>query len=490
MRIEKCDVLVVGGGIMGLVAAKAHARRGCSVLVLEAGSQRPVGDWRALEWYSEGRDFTEVVSAYDYNEKLSWVKALGGGTEAWEGYTPRWVESDFKLHSEFGVAEDWPYGYGELERFYCQAEEFLGVAGVPDNPYDEPRTQPYPLPAFEYGPYEREVLQRTRPLDLSWHHVPQCRNSRAYAGRSYCTGVGRCNSCPVHARWSPSATLIPSIRNMPNVRIVSDSVCLKLSVDRDNWITHVDIGATTTGEKWRLDCQHVVLAAGAVESARLLLLSRSAANPQGLCNGHGLVGTGFMDHPVQRVRAEVPWDFSSQTQTNMLASSHTHRKYDPHDNTWGFLVNLNSRSWPSLWIAAHMEMPPEKDNRVTLSKDHRDDFGRPTARLEINAGWQGFDATLEKIKRVLLQIVHVCGGRDPSFDGFQMWACHPMGGLKLGANSANSIVNPDLRSWEVPNLDILGAGVLPTGAAVNPTLTLLAMALRYSEQQGKRERAG
>ena len=119
---------------------------------------------------------------------------------------------------------------------------------------------------------------------------------------------------------------------------------------------------------------------------------------------------------------------------------------------------------------------------MTLSETHKDDFGRSTARLELKADWQGLGATLAKMKRVLLEIVKACDGKEPRFDPFQMWACHPMGGLKMGTDPTNSVVTKDLRTWEVPNLDILGAGVLPTGAAVNPTLTILAMALRYCDQ--------
>ena len=96
------EYCIVGGGIAGLFLAYQLGKRGKEVVVLEAGSRDPVGDWRKLSWYRKERDYTECISDYPYNVEWSWIKTLGGGTEAWEGYTPRFVPSDFSL-SSFGA---------------------------------------------------------------------------------------------------------------------------------------------------------------------------------------------------------------------------------------------------------------------------------------------------------------------------------------------------------------------------------------------------
>ncbi len=214
MPILKTDDLIVGGGIAGLYLARELGRSGRRCVVLEAGSSRAIGDWRDLKWYDEGRDGIEVDTDHPYNEKLSWVKALGGGTEAWEGLPPRWLRRDFCTASRCGYGVDWPIGYDDLEGYYERAERFLGVAGCADNPHDEPRRTPFPLPAFQFDQYEEEIVGRA--TGFRWHHVPQARNSLAYGGRSHCNGVGTCNVCPVQARWTPSATLLPQVRSLRN----------------------------------------------------------------------------------------------------------------------------------------------------------------------------------------------------------------------------------------------------------------------------------
>ncbi len=475
----EAEFCIVGGGVAGLFMALQLGRAGKKCVLLEAGSSKPIGDWRNLTWFDPERDFTECDTDHPYKAEFSWVKALGGGAEAWEAYTPRWVEEDFQLETKYGVGIDWPFEYSEIEHFYGMAEQFLGVAGTPDNPHDAPRSTSFPLPAFEFESYEENIISRAR--DFAWHHVPQARNSLAYGGRSHCNAIGTCNSCPVQARWSPSATLVPAIRAMQNVRLLTDSVVLRVEADENNSARVLHLHTKGIGN-WMIRPQKLILAAGAVETARLLLLSTSQRNSRGFLNESGRVGKGFMDHPVLRISADIPWKFDRQMQTNILASSHDFRRYDPETGSWGFLVNLNSRRRGKLWIASHMEMPPCSDNQIQLSSEKSDKFGRPVARLQIRSSWQGFQATLDRCRRVLGEVTAQAEGKNAKFDPFQLWACHPMGGCPIGSDENSGVLRPDLRAWESANTYILSLGVFPTGAAVNPTLTLLALAFRLKNQ--------
>lgn len=475
------STLIVGGGISGLYMASRLADAGIDCVILEAGSAKPIGDWRDLSWYVEGRDRVDVDAPFPYNEKFSWVKALGGSTEAWEGYTPRWADYDFKTASEFGIGLDWPLSYSDLERYYCRAEAFLGVAGIDDNPHDEYRSKPFPLPEFEFDEYESNIISRAK--QYNWHHVPQARNSRAYRGRSHCNTVATCNSCPIQARWSPSATLLPKLRRNKRVHIITDSSCLEIIPDNENRAVKARVHSEGIGE-WLATFDNLILAAGAVETSRLLLNSRERS-PHGFLNDSGLVGRGYMDHPVIRVKADPEWTFHKQVEYNILASTHDYRKYDSSRGSWGFVTNLNSRAKGKIWVAAHFEMPALLTNQVVLSPERIDKHGIPMADIRIKEVWGNFDATIEHAKSVLEDIAISAGGSNLQYDPFQLWACHPMGGCMISATEGEGVVNPELRAWESENTYILSNGVFCSGAAVNPTLTLLALGMRLAEKLTK-----
>lgn len=481
-RLVEIDTLIVGGGIAGLYIADRLTKAGISCIVLEAGCSSPIGDWRKLSWYIEDRDRVDVHSDFSYNEKLSWVKSLGGGTEAWEGYTPRWTSYDFKTMSNFGKGLDWPIGYSDLSSYYYEAEKFLGVAGNDDNPHDEPRNEPFPLPGFEFDSYEKNIVSRVK--DLNWHHVPQARNSIAYKKRSFCTYVGTCNSCPTQARWSPSAALLPALAKRKNLEIITNSSCLKITPDKNNRAVDCQIHTNEIG-LWNARFRNLVLAAGAVETARLLLISKSSTNRNGFLNDSGNVGKGFMDHPVQRIRGEIEWPHFKQTQTNILASSHDFRKYNQDQDTWGFIINLNSRSKGKLWIASHFEMPSFKENQIFLSSNRKDFLGRPMADINFWKIFENFPNNLSNCKKVLKDVAKAAGGKDLEFDPFQQWACHPMGGCIISNNPSDGVVNENLRAWESPNTYILSNGIFCSGAAVNPTLTLVALGIRLGDHLTK-----
>ena len=473
----KASVCIIGGGVAGLTIAKEIARAN-DCIIIEVGSNGALGDRTNLKWYVEERDYTEIKGDKTYRPELSWVKILGGGCEAWEGYTPRMVENDFKLKTNFNVARDWPISYQELESYYAEAERFLGVSGCADNPSDSFRSSSFPLPPFEFDIYEREITSRV-PY-LNWHHVPQARNSLPYYGRMACNNIGTCNQCPTQARWSPSAQLLPEIYLHPRINLMTETQAVELIVDEDNLVTRVKVFSKKEGFFY-IETERVILSAGNVETVRLLLTSTNTKNKNGLLNNNGLLGKGFMDHPALRITAEVPWGFKSQLQTNILASCHDYRKYDIETGAWGFLINLNSRKRGKLWVAAHMEMPPEDSNSITLSQDKKDYLGRPFASVKVAADWSGYSQTKRKIIQVLENICASVGGVNSSIDPLQLWACHPMGGTPMSTCEESGVVDQNLMAWESKNIYILSLGVFPTGAAVNPTLTLLALTFRLRD---------
>ncbi|MBC2606943.1 GMC oxidoreductase [Pelagicoccus albus] len=480
MKSDSAEYVIVGGGIAGLSLADKLSAEGHDCLVLEAGSSNPVGDWRKLKWYDETRDLFEVDSSRAYNVQLSRVKALGGGTEAWEGYIPRWNETDFKLSSKFGVGKDWPFGYEEIEPYYSEAEYFLGAAGEASNPADSFRSKPYPLPPFEWSPYEKGVACRSKHIGVVWHPYPQARNSRPYGRRSNCNEIGTCNLCPIQARWSPRATLVPRLASRSNVRIETDATCRLARFDSRGNPEAVLISRKGGEERW-VEFSKLILASGAIECSRwLLLIRRSMVGRDGFWS-NPRIGTGYMDHPVIRVRADLDWHTGYSRQTNILATSHHFREYEPSTGAWGFCLNLNRRDLPRLWLAAHFEMPAVEENCIRLSSESLDCFGDPVARLKIGTDFNGFESTTERIHKSLQDVALAVGGRNLRYDPLQLWACHPMGGCSISNSEKEGVVDSNLKIWGTENCYVLSNGVFASGASVNPTLTLLSLSFRLSK---------
>lgn len=477
----KYDVVIVGGGFAGCLLAYKLADLDLQILLVEAGSDGPIGDWREGSWFQEARDGVDVESDLPYNVLFSRVKTLGGSMEAWEGYTYRMSEADFRIYSEFGVGFDWPIEYQTLAPYYCCAEWLLGVAGE-KREWPHALDERYPLPAFPFEDYEKHIIDACKPLGIEFIHVPQARNSLPYDQRCACLGIGTCNYCPTGARWAPSVSLIPRIKKRKNIDVLADHICVYIETRSRKQVKNVLV-CDSSGDIKKFQAREYVLAGGTIDICRLLLASKTDHYPDGVANRNGLVGRYFMDHPILRVQAKTKWRKSSQKrQTNILAASHNFRRFDPQNQASGFVLNLNSRiPTPNIWVAAHLEMLPNPDNRVMLSRNKKDRFGIPVPLLKISSQKGLTPRTVRNASDVLKLVATSAGGYDLGFDPIQLWACHLMGGCRMGGNPEASVVDKDLKCHGFENLYILSCATFPTSGAVNPTLTLGALALRLAQ---------
>ena len=313
------DVGIVGAGAAGGVLAFELARRGVRVVVLESGprhefARRPDYVRRYLKhqnpWETSPRDLDRqtVGGVTPYRLAGRRVRGVGGSTLHWEGYAFRLHASDFRMRSLYGIADDWPISYSDLEGYYGAAERMLGVAGTDDERLASPRSTPFPLPPFPFSHSDRLFAPACAALGVAFNHMPQARNSLAYGGRSQCRACSTCAVCPTGAKASTDLTLIPQAEATGNARIVPEATVLRLETDRSG---HVSAAVYAGRDKvpQRLTARVFVVAAGAVETARLLLLSTSRDFPAGLANRSGLVGKFFMSHPsmdiVGRARENV-----------------------------------------------------------------------------------------------------------------------------------------------------------------------------------------
>jgi choline dehydrogenase-like flavoprotein len=437
--------------------------------------------------------------------------AVGGSTILFAGHFPRMHPSDFRARTLDGVADDWPLDYAALEPYYTRAEAALGVAGTADDPWASPRSAPFPLPAFALS-YSDGLFERAaRSASVALHHMPQARNSEAYGGRSVCRACSTCQVCPTGARASVDLTHVPQAEATGYARVLTDVAALRLVTGASGDVTAVVYAGADKREQ-RLEARVFVLAGGAVENARLLLLSRSAQFPGGLANRSGLVGKYFMSHPSVDVTGRVAGDVYPYRIGFSTAMSRQFAAEGPRAARSAFLLEFLNSAGPTpqrlalssgLWgealrhrvraefghtlgIRVYAEQLPLATNAVSLNARAADYFGSPVPHIHYGIGpyeRRGLDAARDVATRILA----AAGARDIRAGGLT-FAGHQMGTHRMGADPATSVVNGDLRAHDVENLYLVGAGAFVTAGASPPTLTIAALAMRAGAHIARRLR--
>jgi choline dehydrogenase-like flavoprotein len=532
---ERVDVCIVGSGVAGGIVADRLAAEGFDVVVLEAGERFPEpGDRfeqqeRALrpshtlpEVWNVGGERDEYVSSgpIDYPLNRKRVKGVGGTTLHWGGLSPRLRPKDFEMATRYGLASDWPISYETLRPYYLTAERELGVAGAGDNPFLK-REGKYPLPPFPPSPTDQLYAEACAELGYAIHTLPQARNTEPHGDRPQCLGYGTCSPvCPIGAKYSGDAHVRSA--ESEGARVIDRAPVQRLEHDSDGETVEAAVYATPDGTEYRQEARQFVVACGGVETARLLLLSRSNAYPDGLANSSGLVGRYFMDHPYVTTVGVVdepgnPDPFGYPTSQSQEFYDHddptpgsvmiTFRNVPPvevvssglrgGDDLEGEMLDpLTGDIWgdslidrmqqdgsdlTTLKVDAAVELLPRTTNSVTLDPTTTDDHGNPVPDVSIGIGPHA-EATLEHAVSVQKRIIREAGGTvtDTNIDN-TTFGGHHMGTTRMGTDPAESVVDPRLRTHDLANLSVVSSSVFVTGGAVNPTLTIAALALRAAD---------
>jgi choline dehydrogenase-like flavoprotein len=318
------DAIVIGSGAGGGTAAYRLTRAGMKVLLLEQGPRYrpfrdyPLGrnDWERLDHFERHLPDSYVSSTQPLGAeaaplmsglygrplkrkpeaKFEYARAagIGGSTLRYQAEVHRFPEHAFRMKSRFGIARDWPLTYGDLEPYYREAEELLGVAGDHRNPFKPPR-DPFPMPAHPLGCPSRRVREGAAKLGLTLTPNSLAIPNRRYRGRPACIYCRACGyGCVIGDKGSVDVVMIKPAEATGMLTIQTGARVLRIEADRkgraeavlwkDGTGTHTSHGRA------------IVAAGGAIETPRLLLNSRSAAFPDGLANGGGLVGSSLMTH--------------------------------------------------------------------------------------------------------------------------------------------------------------------------------------------------
>jgi choline dehydrogenase-like flavoprotein len=500
MSIPTADVVVVGAGACGSLAAKELASQGFSVVVLEAGKRfDPARDLPNTEANAAKIMWTEprVFAGRDAVAPKTGV-GVGGGTLPWLGVAPRFLRDDFRTRSTEGVGADWPIGYDDLRPHYAKVEREVGVAGE-CGPF---AAEPYelPMPPHRMSWHAQLLARGARAVGAHPFAPPVAINSIPYDGRPACIYCGWCASgCPTGAKATALETHLLKAERL-GARVVGEAFVNRVTYDaahnRVSGVCYLD----AAGREHALEARLVVLAAHAVETPRLLLLSANSAFPQGLANSSGLVGKSLMSHPTwqvfgtfdRRVNAfkgmqmghVMVQDYLAPDPRRSCARGFCLLSYMMTPVTYANLSGsfhgaelkdfLYDYAHTAAWWA-HAEGLPSDDNTVTLDPQVKDARGLPAARLTYE--WTSNDRALAAAARdQAVAMMHASGARRVRV-GLN-YGAHAMGTCRMGDDPATSVVNSFGKTHDIPNLFVVDTSVFVTSAGVNPTLTALAIADR------------
>lgn len=319
MEEDLRDVVVIGSGVCGALAAWRLAEAGARVLILEAGESGPprvelVGAYATAAFKTPGSPYKgrdgDVKAPSPNGEtdyyvqdsgdrfKSTYERRLGGSTWHWLGNVPRLLPNDFRMKSTYGVGVDWPIGYSDLEEDYCRAEEMLGVSGDHDQwngLFGAFRSRPYPMSKVWESYSDRRIAESLHgavfdgvPLKLM--STPQARNSQPYDKRPACAGNSSCVPiCPIQAKYDATVHVRKAQKHGAEVR--TQAVVVRLESGDGSLISRV-IFKDWDKREYSVRARLVVLAAHAVESPKILLMS----GEKGLANSSDQVGRNLMDH--------------------------------------------------------------------------------------------------------------------------------------------------------------------------------------------------
>jgi glucose dehydrogenase len=506
-KITETEICIVGAGLAGGLLAYYLTHKDHNVALIEAGPSFTVSDlakknqkvisdqlgsvrsiWELPDTHPARTNGFDDQSNPPYPLHDVMVKGVGGNTLAWLGNTLRFHPDDFLMASKFGVGVDWPIQFEELVRFYQMAEHEMGVAGKDDNPWLQLGDYTYPLPSFDYDEKDLLFQNACDKLGIATHTTPQARNSnRAYYGRPQCDQRGSCIPiCSIGAKYSADYH-VQLAKRTGLLSLFTNCPVFELSLSASGEVETASFFDFSHGEVFKVKAENFVLAANTIETTRLLqTISAKSHRNKFFLDPYGLLGKYFVDHPLVVFEGIVK-DYFPPRGFQTLQS---HQFYVPVDRGMSAAFKLEFSTTPQfnwdkvsgnqtskLKIIAMFEMLPNEKNHICLSDKLRDDLGNPLPRIKIELSSYEKIA-MDKAKKVCTNILEECNTSGISASGPFWGAAHPSGTYRAGLCEKDSIVNSYMQHHCVSNLYLLGAGAFPTISAVNPALTIAALALR------------
>ncbi|MFL5383691.1 MAG: GMC family oxidoreductase [Longimicrobiaceae bacterium] len=540
------DVCIVGSGAGGGMAAYVLTQAGADVVMLEAGrdwdnardgamfkwpyqtplrgastKERPFGEFDACigGWEVEGEPYTRAPGT-----QFDWWRArmLGGRTNHWGRISLRFGPDDFRGKSKDGLGDDWPISYDDVKPWYDAVDRLVGIfgsnEGLPNHP--DGIFQPPPQPRC----YELLMKQSADRLGITCIPSRLSILTRPLNGRPACHYCGQCSrGCAVNANFSSTGVLIAPARRTGKLTLLTGAMAREVTTDRAGRATGVSYVDKAAGRDEHVRARIVVLAASALETARLLLNSRSALFPQGLANGSGTVGKYLTDTTGTDVWGYVP-KLADHVPHNEdgVGGMHIYMPWWLDNRKLDFPRGYHVEPWGGLHVPAYGFMggieryPPGGGYGRQLKADYRryygsfvgfsgrgeqipnehcyaeldpqvvDRWGIPVLRFHWK--WADYEhLQVKHMQETFRALIADMGGEVfpemPSAEsGYGIAAggriIHELGCTRMGADPRTSVVDASCRAHEVKNLFVADGGVFVSQADKNPTWTILALAMR------------
>lgn len=525
---DQTDVLIVGAGMAGSHLALELARAGRQVTVLEAGPRKPRQDWMSVftnnpvkgpqapypsnPWAPHPED-NGYGTFYDQAGPVEFVGAYlriyGGSTWHWTGFADRLRPADFRMKSEYGVAEDWPVSYEDLQPYYARAEKIWGVAGSMDHTWGAPREEPYPMPPIPASYMDSRVDIALREMGLHSGIFSHARNSVQFDGRPPCCGNNTCVPiCPIGAKLDGS--VIADKAEAAGAQIITEAVVVKIHIDAQGRVSGMDV-RRPDGTQSTITAKTYALCCHAIENPRLLLMSAQENAPKGVANGSDAVGRYLITQANQDTKGVTkdpcfPYRGPQQTSglvelrdgafrsshaaigTSFMNSGHSGNS-DGTDVAKDLIAKgymgqalareLNRIVSRHLRLNSSGEILPDPDNRLTLSDD-TDSAGLPKSRIHYNLD----DYTLAGMaisQKMNAEILTRLGSTGITSNEVYLSNAIIGGTTRMGTDPNISVVNAHQQTHQHPNLYVMGSSAHVTMPVNAPTLTIAALAMRTAE---------
>jgi choline dehydrogenase-like flavoprotein len=550
-RGDEVDVCIVGSGAGGGPLALELARAGARVVVLEKGpwyrkddfDHDEIANMRSDKWVpriaDEPHGLQLAGDATPRKGSQGWIAScVGGGTTHWSGFVHRMHPDDFRMKTRYtDVAgadlADWPISYEDIAPYYDKVEREIGVSGEAEtHPFASPRSGPYPLPPLRANPLAALVDRGAERLGLHAFQTPRAIVSQPYQGRPACIYCDFCGGygCEIDAKSSTAAALIPRALATGRCELRPHSMVFEVTVGRDGRaeaVRYFDAAGDVREQRARVVC----ISATAIESARLLLNSKSSRFPNGLANGSGLVGRnltfstlarGYGEFEVARLPAELrphhPVHFLQRSIQDFYFIPERRGGYDkggtlnfllPHRNPIATAERLSRRGRPPLWGAelnravlryyeevreleceVFGEFLPNPGTYVSVDGEIKDRWQIPSATIHL----RNHPADVANSRMLLDKVLEVFRGADASNTvadtAGETTFVLQHGTCRFGRDPATSVLDPFCRSHEVDNLYVVDGSFMPTSGGVPSTLTIMANAFRVADHLAQRFGAG
>jgi len=537
--MKHVNAIVVGAGAGGGIVAKELAVNGFSVIVFERGdrpdydkhindeliSQRVqvLGSAYGPDWVHQPRvalypDGKRVVVQPDDGRYGNNAACVGSGTVSYGAMGWRFMPEDFRLKSIYGAVEgssldDWPITYEDLEPYYVKAEWEIGVSGDETNPFAGPRSKPYPMPPFEMNKESNLLFNTCKRMGLHPFPIPMLRNSVPFNGRAGCTRNHTCcgYACPCDAKNGSQNTVIPVATRTGNCQLKTNCMVAEIIVDDKSRATGVRY-FDENGKGQTQTADIVVVAGAAIETARLLLNSKSKLHPNGAGNNTDYVGRNLQDHAYTGASGLFDYDILDHVGPGATIALCDFSHHNPGIIGGGMLANeffqlpyaFSGTRPPGepRWGKAHKEFQrnnyyrigrmqgpiqemPNPESRVTIDPIVKDCWGIPVAALSGGRHPLDFEHCRflsDKAEAILKEAGAVKTWKYvPGPNVTPATGQHQAGTCRMGNDPKTSVVNKHCQVHEIDNLFLADGSVHVTNGGFNPALTIMANAFRTGD---------